>query len=144
MAGRPFRLEPVKEIVVVGGVGGLYPTVEVAYQVLDWSEDEALKALPMALNDEALAIFKVILAEWRTSLQTACREMVEVFDPPSNAKKKFQQCRRQEVELPLALRSALMVLCVVANGEPRVMQDSSPRDPAEYIGLAMRTHARFA
>ncbi|CAN0199036.1 unnamed protein product [Lampetra planeri] len=112
---RPRRLGPVKEFVAAGGDWGAFIRwFEAAYQASDWSKAEVLKALPTALDDEALAIFKAILLEWRTTLQAACHEMAEIFDPPSNAKIKCQQRKREEAELPLFNRSALIALSQAA------------------------------
>ncbi|CAN0121246.1 unnamed protein product [Lampetra fluviatilis] len=64
----------------------------------------------MALNDEALAIFTPILPERTITLQAARHKMAKIFDPPSNAKRKFQQGRREEAKAPLAYLSVLMAL----------------------------------
>ncbi|CAM9877883.1 unnamed protein product [Lampetra planeri] len=90
VAKRPCWLGPVKEFVVGSNWAAFVRQFEAMYQALDWSEAEALKTLPTALNDKALAILKAIPTEWRTTPQTACREIVEAFNPPLNAKKTFQ------------------------------------------------------
>ncbi|CAN0118481.1 unnamed protein product [Lampetra planeri] len=47
-------------------------------------------------------------------LQATCREMAEVFNPPSNTKRKFQHHKRDEAEASLTYHNTLMVLGQVA------------------------------
>ncbi|CAM9513082.1 unnamed protein product [Lampetra fluviatilis] len=91
---RPRRLTPVREFMAVGGDWATFIRhFEVAFSSIAWTEAEALRALPMALDDDALAAFWVIPPEKWATLRQACGEMAAVFDPPSNARRKFLQRR---------------------------------------------------
>ncbi|CAM9275524.1 unnamed protein product [Lampetra fluviatilis] len=73
-------------------------------------EEEALRALPTALDDNALVAFRAILESDRSTLQRAYAQMAAVFDPPYNARRRFLQWKRGEAETPLAFRSTLLAL----------------------------------
>ncbi|CAM9876611.1 unnamed protein product [Lampetra planeri] len=52
---------------------------------MGWSEEEALRALPTTLDDDALEVFRAVPEERRAMLQEANGEMAAVFDPPSSS-----------------------------------------------------------
>ncbi|XP_078458809.1 uncharacterized protein LOC144723905 [Lampetra planeri] len=63
-----------------------------------WTEEEALRVLPTAFNDDALAAFWAILEGDQSTLQGAYTQMVAVFGPLSKAHRRFLQQRRGEAE----------------------------------------------
>ncbi|CAM9590463.1 unnamed protein product [Lampetra planeri] len=61
--------------------------------LVGWSNEEALRALPTALDDNSLGAFEAIPeADW-TTLHRACAQMAAIFDPPSNARRRFMLWR---------------------------------------------------
>ncbi|CAN0381107.1 unnamed protein product [Lampetra planeri] len=56
-----------------------------------WTEEEAL---PTALNDDVLAAFRAIPEKDRATLQWAYVHIAAIFDPPSNARRRFLQQSR--------------------------------------------------
>ncbi|CAN0377010.1 unnamed protein product [Lampetra planeri] len=54
-----------------------------------WTENEALWALPTALDDDALAAFHAIPDEDKSMLSQALAQMGAIFAPPSNKHQKF-------------------------------------------------------
>ncbi|XP_078740181.1 interferon-induced very large GTPase 1-like [Lampetra fluviatilis] len=108
---RPRLLPPVKEFVTAGGDWAAFTRrFEVAYQSEGLMEEEALRVLPTALDNDALAAFRAIPVKSRSTILRAYREMADVFEPLSNTRQKFLQWRRGEAETPLAYRRALMAL----------------------------------
>ncbi|CAM9773605.1 unnamed protein product [Lampetra planeri] len=75
-----------------------------------WTEQEALRALPTALNNYALAAFQAIPEGDRSALQRAYAQIAAVFDPPYTACSRFLQQKRGEAETPLAFHNALLAL----------------------------------
>ncbi|CAN0252099.1 unnamed protein product [Lampetra planeri] len=75
-----------------------------------WTEVEVLRALPTALDDDALAAFYAIPRTERVTLPKAFAQMAAIYDPPSNVRHKFALRRWREAETPLAFRSALLSL----------------------------------
>ncbi|CAM9703269.1 unnamed protein product [Lampetra planeri] len=65
---RIHRLGPFKEFVAAGGNWGVFTRrFEAAYQALDWTEEEALKALPRTLNEMGV-VLPIVEEEAQTSL----------------------------------------------------------------------------
>ncbi|CAM9386686.1 unnamed protein product [Lampetra planeri] len=83
---------------------------ESAYRSIDWSDREALWALPTALNDDSLAAFYSVPKTDRSSLADACTAMAAIFEPPSTIRSMLQLRKRGATELPLAFHSALLAL----------------------------------
>ncbi|XP_061417595.1 uncharacterized protein LOC133348671 isoform X1 [Lethenteron reissneri] len=79
-----------------------------------WSADIALRALPSALDDVALATFLLIPRRQRSTLQEALDRMALVYGPPSETRHRFASRRREADETPLAYQSALMALAQAA------------------------------
>ncbi|CAN0438147.1 unnamed protein product [Lampetra fluviatilis] len=77
---------------------------------VDWSEHEALRVLPTALDDDSLAVFYSILEADRSSLVGACAAMAAIYEPSLTIRRKFQLRKRGDTESPLAFRSALLAL----------------------------------
>ncbi|CAN0407143.1 unnamed protein product [Lampetra planeri] len=75
---------------------------------------EALRALPAALDDDALAAFLAILPPERSTLTQAFNRMTSIYKPPANAGHKFATRRKGEDESALAFRSALLALAKAA------------------------------
>ncbi|CAM9364252.1 unnamed protein product [Lampetra planeri] len=110
-ACRPRRLPPVQEFVAVGSNWTAFRhQFDAAWLSVGWMEEEALRALPTALDDNALVAFRAILESDRSTLQRAYAQMAAVFDPPYNARRRFLQWKRGEAETPLAFRSTLLAL----------------------------------
>ncbi|CAN0118384.1 unnamed protein product [Lampetra fluviatilis] len=78
------------------------------------TEAEALRALPTALDDDALTAFCTIPPTERAMLPRAFAQIAAIYDPPSKVRHKFATRRRGETEMPLAFRSALLVLAKAA------------------------------
>ncbi|XP_075928618.1 uncharacterized protein LOC142930365 [Petromyzon marinus] len=134
--GQLRTLPPVREFVAARGDWAAFTRwFEAAFSSVEWTEDEALRALPTAFDNDALAAFRAILPEKRATLHQAYGEMAAVFDPPFNARRKFLKLRRREDETSLAYRSALMVLGQAAY--PRM-------DPAAIHSLTMEKLLRLA
>ncbi|CAN0025654.1 unnamed protein product [Lampetra fluviatilis] len=75
---------------------------------------EALRALPAALDDDALAMFCTIPSAERATLPQALAQIAAIYDPPSNVRHKFAARRRGEAGMPFAFRSALLALAKAA------------------------------
>ncbi|XP_032819474.1 uncharacterized protein LOC116947623 [Petromyzon marinus] len=80
------------------------------YRSIKWSEHEALRALPTALDDDSLAAFYSIPEADRSSLASACAAMAALYAPPSTIRKKFQLRKWGDTDSPLAFHSALLAL----------------------------------
>ncbi|CAN0416856.1 unnamed protein product [Lampetra fluviatilis] len=100
-------------------------------------EAEALRALPAALDDDALPALITIPQLDRSTLQQALRHMQVIYGPPSDSRHRFANRRRGESETPLAFRSALLALARAAF--PRM--DHEAIDALVLEGVAHR-HAR--
>ncbi|XP_078718070.1 uncharacterized protein LOC144935371 [Lampetra fluviatilis] len=81
-----------------------------AYESLGWTEAQALRALPTAMDDDALATFYGLPRGVRLSLPEIFAAMQKIYEPRSVAKCKFQLRRQAEGESPLTYRSALLTL----------------------------------
>ncbi|CAM9458045.1 unnamed protein product [Lampetra fluviatilis] len=57
-----------------------------------WSEKEALRALPAALDEGTLAAFLSILPLERSSLMQAFDQLVSIYEPPLVAHHKVAKC----------------------------------------------------
>ncbi|XP_075910768.1 uncharacterized protein LOC142906548 [Petromyzon marinus] len=81
-----------------------------AFKLMGWTEEEALRTLPLVLDDDALAEFNRIPDDHKATLAQALAQMGAIFAPPSMKRHKFAMRRRGEVETPLAYRMALLSL----------------------------------
>ncbi|CAM9861769.1 unnamed protein product [Lampetra planeri] len=87
-------LSYVKSCVAAGGDWSAFTwRFEAAFRSVHWSEEEALVALPTVLDDDALAVFRLISPEKKTS-QSVSAEMAKAYEPPSDTQQKFMQWRR--------------------------------------------------
>ncbi|CAM9849098.1 unnamed protein product [Lampetra planeri] len=68
------------------------------------TEEEALKALPNSLDDDALAAFCAILPARHSTLVLAFKEMAAVYDPPSCVHNRFVERQRGETETLLCCK----------------------------------------
>ncbi|XP_078474063.1 uncharacterized protein LOC144735528 [Lampetra planeri] len=82
----------------------------VNFEVARWTEEEALRALPLVLDDDALAAFDAIPDNDKATLTQALQQMGAIFAPLSMQRHKFAMLRREEDEPPLAYRAALLFL----------------------------------
>ncbi|CAN0414529.1 unnamed protein product [Lampetra fluviatilis] len=80
------------------------------YESLDWVESDALRALPTALDDDALAAFYSISVKVCSLLAGAFAAMQDIYEPRSVAKRKFQLRKWEDTESPLTYGSALLAL----------------------------------
>ncbi|CAN0241593.1 unnamed protein product [Lampetra planeri] len=87
---------------------------KVACTLFGWSDGEALRALPTALNDDSLVAFEAIPEANRATLPRACTQKAAIFEPPSNTHQRFMLRRRGEAKKPLAFHSTLLALGHVA------------------------------
>ncbi|CAM9681838.1 unnamed protein product [Lampetra planeri] len=105
------RLPTVREFVAAGGDWTAFQRhFKASCALVGWSDKEALRALPMALDDDSLAVFEAIPEADRAMLPRAYTQMAAIFDPPSNARRRFVLRRRGEAEMPLAFHSMLLAL----------------------------------
>ncbi|XP_075925949.1 uncharacterized protein LOC142929173 [Petromyzon marinus] len=86
--------------------------------MVGWSDAQALRALPVTLDDDALASLLTIPRHKRVTLQLALRRMSDVYGPPSDVHSRFYDRRRRPKESPLAFRTAL--LAMARAGYPRM------------------------
>ncbi|CAN0418530.1 unnamed protein product [Lampetra fluviatilis] len=79
-----------------------------------WPMEEALKALPTALDDNSFAAFNSIMPTDRATRPMVYAQMAAIFEPPSSARQKLLSRQREDVEKPLAFCSALLALARAA------------------------------
>ncbi|CAM9859868.1 unnamed protein product [Lampetra fluviatilis] len=104
-------MPPVREFVAAGGDWTAFQRCFKAACILVGSSDkEALRALPTALDYDSLVAFEAIPAADRVTLPQACAQIAAIFDPQSNARRKFVLRRRWEAEMPLTFCIELLVL----------------------------------
>ncbi|CAN0301366.1 unnamed protein product [Lampetra planeri] len=111
---RGHRLPQIKEFIAGGDWSAFTWRFESAFRSVNWTEDEALGALPTLLDDVSLGVFRSIPAAKKKTLRDAFVEMAEFYDPPTSATRKFMLRRRASEESPLAYRGALMALAMAA------------------------------
>ncbi|CAN0336039.1 unnamed protein product [Lampetra planeri] len=111
---RGHRLPQIKEFIAGGNWSVFTWRFESAFRSVNWTEDEALGALPTLLDDVSLGVFRSIPASKKKTLRDAFAEMAEFYDPPTSATRKFMSRRRALEESPLAYRGALMALAMAA------------------------------
>ncbi|CAM9485877.1 unnamed protein product [Lampetra fluviatilis] len=118
------RLHPVREFVTAGGDWSAFTWhFEAAYYSVNWTEEEALRALLMVLDDDALTVLYA--------------EMAEVYEPPSDTRNKFLQRRPGEAEMSHAYHRALLALTEAAYPavDPKSLDSLTWRGPAAAKGL---------
>ncbi|CAM9659330.1 unnamed protein product [Lampetra fluviatilis] len=111
---RGHRLPHIKEFTAGGDWSAFTWRFESAFRSVNWTEEEALAALPTLLDDVSLGVFRAIPASKKKTLRDAFTEMAEFYDPPTSATRKFMSRRRAPEESPLAYRGALMAMAMAA------------------------------
>nr|XP_032809957.1 uncharacterized protein LOC116942319 isoform X1 [Petromyzon marinus]XP_032809968.1 uncharacterized protein LOC116942319 isoform X1 [Petromyzon marinus]XP_032809977.1 uncharacterized protein LOC116942319 isoform X1 [Petromyzon marinus] len=97
------------------GDWGAFQRRFLAYQEMSgWSDDEALRALPATMDDDALATLVSAPRSRRSTLQAALQLMATVYWPPSVSRHHFHEWRKGAKEMPLAYRTALLALAKAA------------------------------
>ncbi|CAM9674336.1 unnamed protein product [Lampetra fluviatilis] len=97
---RAGETRPLELIATEGDWSAFTWRFEAAFRSVNSTEEEALNALPTALDDDALAALRAIPADKKATLQRAYAE-IAVYKLPSDTRKKFLQWRRVEAEMPL-------------------------------------------
>ncbi|CAM9832449.1 unnamed protein product [Lampetra planeri] len=89
---RLWQLPPVQPFIATGGDWlAFQDRFDVAYTLVGWPMEEALRALPTCLDDRALQAFQSISPVDRASLPAAYQQMAAVFESPSSACLKFSR-----------------------------------------------------
>ncbi|CAN0179594.1 unnamed protein product [Lampetra fluviatilis] len=73
-----------------------------------WTEDEVLRVLSAALNNDALAALVTILPADHTTLHQAMQQMVATYGLPFNTHHRFAARSRGDTETPLTFHNALL------------------------------------
>ncbi|XP_078713489.1 uncharacterized protein LOC144932962 [Lampetra fluviatilis] len=111
VAGRPRRLGPVDKFVAEEEDWEEFVRrFEAAFHALEWTDEEALRALPSVLGKEALSSYTSLPSHSKSTLQAAYEALGEIYCPAEGAFKRFQDRQRGAKESPLAYRGALLVL----------------------------------
>ncbi|XP_075930398.1 uncharacterized protein LOC142931033 [Petromyzon marinus] len=79
-----------------------------------WSDNEALRALPATMDDDALATLVSAPRSSRSTLAAVLRLMATVYGPPSVSRHHFHDRRKGAKEMTLAYHTALLALAKVA------------------------------
>ncbi|CAN0173911.1 unnamed protein product [Lampetra planeri] len=102
-------LPVLKEFSAAGGDWATFQHRFLAHQEMAGSsEAEALRALPAALDDDALAPLITAPKAERSTLQQVLRHMSTIYGPPSDIRHRFADRRKGEAESPLLFRRALL------------------------------------
>ncbi|XP_078734895.1 uncharacterized protein LOC144948987 [Lampetra fluviatilis] len=111
VAGRPRRLGPVDKFVAEEEDWEEFVRrFEAAFHALEWTDEEALRALPSVLGKEALSSYTSLPSHSKSTLQAAYEALGEIYCLAEGAFKRFQDRQRGAKESPLAYRGALLVL----------------------------------
>ncbi|CAM9837619.1 unnamed protein product, partial [Lampetra planeri] len=126
------RLSFVREFTAAGGDKVAFQCCFVAAcSLAEWTEEEALRALPTALDDDALAALDAIPDEQKT-------KMGAIFAPASAKRHKVSTRKRGEAEMPLAYHCALW--CPPGRPSPGWIRTSDDEDdeliPQTVPGMA--------
>ncbi|CAM9967015.1 unnamed protein product [Lampetra fluviatilis] len=109
------RLPPLKEFVGEEGDWGGFQRRFLAHQEMaQWTDAEALRALPALLDSDAIATLTSAPKERRSTLQTAMQLLAAVYGPPSDCRQLFYDRQRGAKESPLAYRTSLLALAKAA------------------------------
>ncbi|XP_078449440.1 uncharacterized protein LOC144948013 [Lampetra fluviatilis] len=105
------RLPPLKEFVGEEGDWGGFQRRFLAHQEMaQWTDAEALRALPALLDSDALATLTSATKERRSTLREAMQVLSAVYGPPSDCRQLFYDRQRGTKESPLAYRTSLLAL----------------------------------
>ncbi|CAM9766505.1 unnamed protein product [Lampetra planeri] len=128
------RLPPLKEFVGAAGDWGGFKRRFIAHQEMaNWTDAEALCALPAMLDDDALATLTSAPKEKRATLHLALQLLSAVYGPPSDCRQLFHDRHRGANESPLAFRTALLALAKAAF--PRMDEEGVDAMVAEKLLL---------
>ncbi|CAM9774743.1 unnamed protein product [Lampetra fluviatilis] len=128
------RLPPLKEFVGADGDWGGFKRRFIAHQEMaNWTDAEALCALPAMLDDDALATLTSAPKEKRATLHLALQLLSAVYGPPSDCRQLFHDRHRGTNESPLAFRTALLALAKAAF--PRMDEEGVDAMVAEKLLL---------
>ncbi|CAM9521795.1 unnamed protein product [Lampetra planeri] len=84
------HLPTVLEFVAPGGDWtGFQRGFKAACALVGWLHAEALRALPMVLDDDSLVVFEAIPEADQATLPRACAQMAAIFNPPFNTRRIF-------------------------------------------------------
>ncbi|XP_078727283.1 coiled-coil domain-containing protein 157 isoform X1 [Lampetra fluviatilis] len=121
---RSHRLTTVKEFSIGGDWSAFACRFEVAVRSAKWTDAEALEVLPTLLDDESVRLFRSIKAAKKTMLKGVFEEMVEAYEPPDDAHRRFVQRQRAPEESPVAFRGAVLELAMAAypDTEPDLLE----------------------
>ncbi|CAN0338273.1 unnamed protein product [Lampetra planeri] len=109
------RLPPLKEFVGEEGDWGGFQRRFLAHQEMaQWSDAEALCALPALLDSDALAALTSAPKDKRSTLQMALQLLAAVYGPSSECRQLFYDRQRGAKESPLAYRTSLLALAKTA------------------------------
>ncbi|CAM9396936.1 unnamed protein product [Lampetra fluviatilis] len=128
------RLPPLKEFVGADGDWGGFKRRFIAHQEMaNWTDAEALRALPAMLDNDALATLTSAPKEKRATLHLALQLLSAVYGPPSDCRQLFHDRHRGANESPLAFRTALLALAKAAF--PRMDEEGVDAMVAEKLLL---------
>ncbi|CAM9457916.1 unnamed protein product [Lampetra planeri] len=89
------RLPPLKEFVGADGDWGGFKRRFLAHQQMaNWTDGEALRALPAMLDNDALATLTSAPKEKRATLHLALKLLSAVYGPPSDCRQLFHDRQR--------------------------------------------------
>ncbi|XP_078459714.1 uncharacterized protein LOC144724454 [Lampetra planeri] len=109
------RLPPLKEFVGEEGDWGGFQRRFLAHQEMaQWTDAEALCALPALLDSDALAALTSAPKDKRSTLQMALQLLAAVYGPSSECRQLFYDRQRGAKESPLAYRTSLLALAKTA------------------------------
>ncbi|XP_078476428.1 uncharacterized protein LOC144737553 isoform X2 [Lampetra planeri] len=109
------RLPPLKEFVGEDGDWSGFQRRFLAHQeTAQWTDDEALRALPAMLDSDALPTLTSAPRAKRATLQMALQLLAAVYGPPSDCRQLFYDRQRGAKESPLVNRTALLALAKMA------------------------------
>ncbi|CAM9371691.1 unnamed protein product [Lampetra planeri] len=118
-----------------------------AYESLDWAESDALRALPTALDDDALAAFYGIPAKICSSLAGAFAAMQDIYEPRNSDDdmSSLQIARNIQTNLdlrdePTAVVAQPLVVCAGAARCPAELEELGPLAAAAGLPLASLPH----
>ncbi|XP_078729197.1 triokinase/FMN cyclase [Lampetra fluviatilis] len=134
------RLPPLKEFVGREGDWGGFQRRFLAHkEMVKWTDDEALRALPAMLDSDALATLTSVPRAKRATLQMALQLLAAVYGPPLDCRQLFYDRQRGAKESPLAGRH---LHCGSPDGvEVRSTASSGQTEPPGSAQVISNTHA---
>ncbi|CAN0251104.1 unnamed protein product [Lampetra planeri] len=103
------RLPVLREFSATGGDWAAFQRhFLINCETAGWTEDEVLRVLSAALNNDALAALVTILPADHTTLHQATQQMVATYGLPFNTHHRFAAWSRGDTETPLTFHNALL------------------------------------